>query len=150
MSLYRKGIAIWMSWVLLVAFMVALSAFMYNWITGYTESSAERIETSYNEESCSSVAISVDGCQKAEILNITISNKGDLEIDKVIFRLYDLYNNIESKDKVIAIKAGETKQLELLKQGTIQRLESIPILIKGNKVTICRDRMHIFEDITSC
>ncbi len=146
----KRGVAIWLSWVLLIAFMVLLSTFMYNWITGYTESSAERIKTTYAEESCSRTAIEIAGCQKAEILNITISNKGNLRVDQVIFRLYDLYDNIESKEKDILVKAGKTKELELLKQGVIQRLESIPVLIKDGKRTVCRDKMHTLENITSC
>ena len=146
----KKAIAIWLSWVLLMAFMVALSAFMYNWITTYTESSAEEIEITDMEESCSSVAIEVSGCQEAETLNIELSNKGNLRIDQVVFRLYDIYNNIESKEKEIKVKAGKTKEIKLLKQGTIQMLESIPVLVKDNKKTLCRDKMYTLENITIC
>ncbi|RLE37458.1 hypothetical protein DRJ17_06535 [Candidatus Woesearchaeota archaeon] len=151
MVLYNKrGIAIWMSWVLLIAFMVALSAFMNQWITGYSRSTAEDIETTYDEESCTRVALDISGCQESEKLNIEVENNGDLSIDKIIFRLYDLYSEVESKEKEVDIKAGKTKYVEVLKQGTIHMVESIPVLVSDDAVTVCRNKMHVLEDIETC
>jgi len=146
----KKAVAIWMSWVLLTAFMVALSAFMYNWIAGYSESSAEDIAATYGQGSCSSAAIEVSGCQESERLILEINNKGNLKIDKIIFRLYDLYGNIESKEKDVNVKAGKTKDIKVLKQGTIQILESVPVLVKDGDKIVCRDKMHTLENITTC
>lgn len=146
----KKAVALWMSWVLLTAFMVFLSAFIYNWIYAYAETSGERLEVRYNEESCDRIAIDTEACQKAEDLNIIIHNNGNLGIDKIIFRLYDLYGNIETKEKDIRIKAGKDKEITLLKQGTIKRIEAIPIILTGDQEIICRDKMQTNLNIRFC
>jgi len=143
----KKAVAIWMSWVLLTAFMVALSTFMYDWIINYSESSAEDIDATYRGESCSETAMKISGCQDSENLKLEIENKGNLKITGLIFRLYDIYGDIESKEKDITIKAGKIKYADILKQGTIQMLQSIPVLDDGS---VCRDKMHTLENITTC
>ena len=77
----RKAASVWISYVLLMGFVVALAAFVYIWMTGYTTESTQDIkERVFNSEMCDLMGVSVDACinsSASQNLYINVTNRGD-------------------------------------------------------------------------
>lgn len=147
----KKGVEVWISWVLLIAFVIVLSAFMYNWIIGYTESKSEQMkEMVYNTEECDFVAISIDAaCQDSQTLYINVTNRYNLKIDKLIVRMYRGSNVLNITEFNITIKPKVTKALNITKQTTtnVNITEVIPVVEKDDYEIICRNRLAQKTDV---
>ncbi|MCX6709977.1 MAG: hypothetical protein NTV63_03445, partial [Candidatus Woesearchaeota archaeon] len=105
----RKGVATWISWVLIMAFTVALGTFVFRWSSGYAESSAADIGDRSARSSCDSAAIEIrSACQTEGVIYATIENKKDLRIDQIVFSMFDIFGNAESREKVISLGVGES------------------------------------------
>ena len=148
----KRGVHIWVSWILLLVFALVLSVMMYNWMYGFSEKSVKELETrTYKAESCDDIAISITGiCQNSQTLYMNITNNQNIIIKQVIFRLYDVYDTPETKRKNITLRPGRGESIEVLKQGHLSRVELIPITQKGDEFIICPDRMVSDEDIGFC
>lgn len=148
----KKGITMWVSWVLLMSFAVVLSVFMYDWIFGFTSGAANELEQrTYAAEGCDDISIVIeDICQDAQTLYINITNTKNLRIKQLIFRIFDIYDEPETKTRSIDIFPGRTETLEVLKQGRTGRLEIVPVSRKGSSNIICNDRVVYEEDIATC
>ncbi|HII72363.1 TPA: hypothetical protein HA265_06430, partial [Candidatus Woesearchaeota archaeon] len=86
----KKAVSPWISWVLLMAFAVVLSAFMYNFMVSYTKDSTEDMKKIvYNTDECRLVSINIESaCMTAQALNITLQNRNYIRIDEMDFRFY--------------------------------------------------------------
>lgn len=153
----KKGDSQWLSWVLLTAFMVALGVMMQNFMTGFTEDTTQSIkERVYNSEECDSVAISIDSvCQNTQSLYINLTNRRDIAISKVMFRMYDIYNGPTWLESNVTIDLGidDTQEVIALRQGDfkkVSRLEVVPVVFKDNFEIICEDRKGAVEVIPDC
>ena len=115
----KRAASVWIAYVLLVAFVVSLSAIMFSFMTDYTRSSTKNIKkTVFNTDECRSVALSIESvCFSSQVLNITVKNRNYLRIDEVDVRLYDSKNkplglNITNvslnpnREKIISINTG--------------------------------------------
>jgi hypothetical protein len=153
MRLSKKGVSIWISWVLIIAMMAILAAFVFLWMNQFTESSTTRMKEVYDSVDCNYVAISVDEiCQNTQTLNMNITNSKNIDIDKLIFRIYDIYGNPDGKEVKVFIRHGtaNTEKVEIIKQGVTDSLDIIPIVIKDNKKIICEDRKAEISNIKFC
>lgn len=144
----KRGASVWIAYVLLVAFVVSLSAIMFSFMTDYTRSATKDIKkTVFNTDECRSVSISVESaCFASQVLNITVQNRNYLRIDKLDFRLYDLAKkpralNITNvtmnpnRQKIVTVNTGLT---------SLGLVEVIPIVFKqapeGLFEIVCSDR----------
>lgn len=148
----RKAVSPWISWVLLIAFAVMLSALMYNFMVDYTKSSTDDVKkVVYNTDECRLVAINIgSACLSAQDLNITLQNRNYVRIDSIDFRYYNgrmpLYINQTNismnpnREKAITISTGST---------TVTRVEVIPHVSKEGMDIICADKKAA-ADVGSC
>ncbi|MBW2964057.1 hypothetical protein KY363_01230 [Candidatus Woesearchaeota archaeon] len=148
----RKAVSPWISWVLLVAFAVMLSALMYNFMVDYTKSSTDDVKkVVYNTDECRLVAINIgSACLSAQDLNITLQNRNYVRIDSMDFRYYNgrlpLYINQTNismnpnREKVITLSTGSS---------TITMVEVIPHVSKEGMDIICADKKAT-ADVSSC
>ena len=151
-QLKKRGVSVWVSWVLLLAFMVILSAFMYNWIYGYTEESTEEMKKRVeNTETCESLAMTVDNvCQDSQILYINITNRGNINLNQIIFRLYDFEEMVTTSKKNITVRPNAEEEVRVLKSIVVNELDAIPVVITTDQIIICRNKMHTIVNIEDC
>src|SRR5210317_511884 len=139
-KMQKKGISVWISWVLIIGMIAVISAFMFNWTTGFTTSNTQRLKEVYDAVDCNFVTVSIDSiCQNTQTLNMNITNRKNIDIDMLIFRIYDIYGNHDTKEMDIFIRHGKTntEKIEVIKQGVTSIVEAVPIVVKDKKKIIC-------------
>jgi len=155
----KKAVSLWLSFILLTAFLVALSAFMFKWMTEFTtESTISVKERAENSELCNLISASIDEVcfnttTSPKSLYINITNRNDLRIRQLIFRLYkDLSGSeIETKEVNVTIKPQYKKSLTInTTLSNITYVEVIPATIKDETLHLCTDRKATFESIKNC
>ena len=64
----KKGISVWVSWVLIMGFAIALGVFFFSWIKGFAaESSEDIVERSDKITLCDSASVRIDKlCQDTQ------------------------------------------------------------------------------------
>ena len=148
----KRGIDAWISWVLLVAFMVTLSAFMYNFLSGFTKQSIDDVkEKVIDSKICDSVGISVSACLKnSNLITVTVKNVNYVSIDRVSIDLFDVFDRPQQKSKEFKLVSGNTKQFDVLKDGIIKEVHAVPVIYKDGKVIFCSNKEVGVYDIPSC
>ena len=126
-KLNKKGLE-FLSWVLLIAFSVAIGTFVFIWMRGFAEKEMGQItKVVYDTQECSSVSVRTDTiCQDLAVIKLNITNNNKRDVNRLIFRLYDLYGNPETRDINITLKPDEQQYVRVIKQGTTKKLEIIP------------------------
>jgi hypothetical protein len=153
MMMNKRGISVWISWVLIIAFMTIIAAFMFGWTSSFTAQSTGRLKEVYDTVDCNFVTISIDSiCQNTQTLNMNITNRKNIDVDKLIFRIYDIYGNPEAKEVDVYITHGKinTEHVTIIKQGVTSILEAVPIIVKDNKRIICDERKITANNINFC
>ena len=147
----KKADANWISWVLLLAFAILLSAIVYNWMFGFTKTTAESIERrTINAAQCEQVGISIDtACQNTDFLYVDITNRNNLNIDRVIVRMYNIYGEpIEPLlEKRTSIAPKHTTRLSIPKTGVVKKVDIIPMTIDKKTLITCMERAAEQQDI---
>lgn len=148
----KKGVALWISWVLLMSFALLLSALMYNWIFGFTSDTTVELEKrAFKTQGCDQIALDItDVCQDTQTLYINVTNVKTLRVTKMLFRVYDLYDNPEMYTREIIVRPGRMEQLQLLKQGRTSRVEVVPVAVDGDIEVVCTSRVVAYDDVPSC
>jgi len=147
----KKGVSMFVSWVLIILLVVILSAILYGWYMMRFQSSAETLKEISNEEICNKVGITIDDfCQNTQSLYINITNIRDITVSQIIFGFTDIYKDPESKKKNITIDPGETVNIEVLKQGTLTQVEVTPVIYIDNKPYYCKNSKVYKNNIVQC
>jgi capsule polysaccharide export protein KpsE/RkpR len=149
----KKGVSIWISWVLIIAFMSIIASVMFVWTSGFTSQSTQRLKDVYNAVDCNFVTVSIDGaCQNTQTLNMNITNRKNIDIDELVLRIYDIYGNPETKEMSVFIRHGRTntETVKVIKQGVTSVVEVVPVVIKDNKRIICDERKITANNINFC
>lgn len=154
-KLNKKGVESYVAWVLLISFAVIISVFMYTWITSHVENQLTFVEESDDKEVCSDVGITITGaCQNAQTLNMNLSNIKMQGISELKFRFFDIYDNIDSRNLNISIRAGESLTLDVIKQGTLKEVQIIPVTRQNTnqniKIISCTKSMATLNNIKIC
>lgn len=143
-SMRKKAVSPYVSWILIMAFVVVLSAFMYSFMTDYTEETTEDVKKQvYDADECRSVSVDVvSACNSSQALNITIQNTDYIRIDAIDFRLYDMAKKPVLTNRTdISMNPNRIKQVEIAKGGTeISMIEVVPIIFKENMEIICGEK----------
>ncbi|NQU79004.1 hypothetical protein HQ545_04510 [Candidatus Woesearchaeota archaeon] len=149
----RKAVSPWISWVLLVAFAIMLSALMYEFMVGYTEDSTEDMKkVVYNTDECRLVGLNADSaCMSAQVLNITLRNNNYIRISEMDFRIYNGRVPLHTNETSIAMNPDRIKQV-LLDTGvsSVTYVEVIPHIEKDGFEIICADKTASVNVEASC
>ena len=148
----KKGIQAWISWVLIVGFSIAIGALVMRFMTGFATGTVEEmIERDNQQKLCDSASISVRGiCQNTQVLNINVSNNGNLRIDELLFRMYDIYTVPQVTYKNQTINTEKTLAVGVVKQGVIKQVEVMPVVQEGRKRYICQNKKVTKSDVAFC
>ena len=150
-KLGKKGVEAYVSWILLTAFAVAISVFMYSWINSQVETSVDNIEQRSDLSMCDDIGLNIKNmCQNTQTLNTNITNVKLLAVSQLNFRFFDLYDNVDQRQVNITIRPGDTQFIEVIKQGTLKQVEIIPVIKQDNKIITCTKSMLSAENIKIC
>ncbi len=147
----KKGVSLYISWILLMLLIISLSAIMYNWYSQRAERSADILKEQSTEDVCNKVGILIENiCQNTQTLNINISNSRDIKVNQLIFGLIDIYKDPETKKVNITIYPGETEQIEIIKQGTLYQVDVTPVVVVDKITNICSNSKVFKNNIAQC
>ena len=150
-SIGKKAMEIWISWLLIIALTVSLGAVVYSWVRSYSTSTSEDIELRNQEASCDSVAIVLtNACQTTTRLYVDVENKKDLKIQGILFSFIDIYGNSDNREINRTLNVGQTLRFDIIKQGTIKKIEAVPIIKVGSAIVYCTSSQTSLEDIRYC
>ncbi|MBR9675545.1 hypothetical protein GOV05_00895 [Candidatus Woesearchaeota archaeon] len=147
----KKGMGLYIGWVLLMAFMVSLSSFMYVWMTSHVEQQTQKLQESTDTNICETLSISVqDYCQDEYELIFEVTNTKDVEIKSFKLLLFDLYDY--PQDTIIDedLKPSKTTTITSLKHGTLAQVEIIPQTINDDRLVTCQKSKTIIQNIPLC
>jgi len=146
----KKAASEWISYVLLIGFTVALAAFVYAWMTGYTTKSVTDVkERVYNSDLCDSLGVSAIAClnsSSSQNLYINVTNRGDLRITKLLFRFFQSEMPVSDIEIDTIIKPQQTKsfnasQLNITGQlNSSFRVDVVPETEKEKVLVVCKDK----------
>ncbi len=153
-GLGKKAISPYVSWILIMAFVVAISAFMYSFMTGYTKDTTKDIKKQvYNADECRSVSLNIlSACHASGYLNITVQNTNYLRITGMDFRLYDKNKKpIQTNTTEIPMNPNRIKELSINTgiTTTVSRVDVIPRIKKDNLEIICGEQ-KAQKEVTTC
>lgn len=148
----KRGVALWLSWVLMVAFLVSISVFMFSWTNNYTKSQVGRLQEISDTSECQFLGISIDSsCQDNSILEVNVTNRNNYEIDQLVFNVYDIhFLSIQTKVLNVSIKPGKTGHFELIKQGTTRQFEVTPVFFTDENIIHCNEKTARMTNIRFC
>ena len=147
----KKGAAAWLSWVLIISFSVGLGAFMFKWMTGFTQSTADKLADKVEESDCELIGVSVlDSCQTVEELKLEIQNKKNLNVDQILINYIDIYDNPGTKVLNYSLRVNKKEKLSVLKQGIIKQFEIVPRAFREDKIIVCNENAVVVTNIRHC
>ena len=148
----KRGIEVWLSWVLLVAFSVLIGSIVLQWSKAQTTKTVDDLtEKGEILTLCQETGISVNSyCQKTQTLNINVTNNNNRKVDALIVRGFDIYNKPQGGERNISLEPEKTKSVAIVKQGVLKRAEVMPIISVGKKRVVCQSRKITLEPIGFC
>ncbi len=88
----KKGQSQYISWILIIAMIVGISFFLYNWSLDQARRTSEELTSQTDPLVCAEVGLSVDGiCQSFRSLKINVTNVNTYEIEGFLLRTVGLY-----------------------------------------------------------
>ncbi len=141
----KKGQSQYLSWIIIIAMIVAISFFLYNWSLDQARRTSEELTKQTDPLVCAEVGISIQGiCQTFRSLKINITNTNNYEIEGFLFRTVGLYpeddNYLDSSILNKKISPGDSEKIIVLKKGTLSKVQIIPFTLKNNKEIYCEDQ----------
>lgn len=148
----KKGAALWLSWVLLLGFVVAISAFMFTWTSGQNEKFAKDLRKMSDTAECDSTGLIIQNiCQNPQVLYMNITNKNTIKIDQLVFNIFDVYLDAPlSRTVNVSLKPSEIESIEILKQSTTQQVEITPVILTDEDQIFCYSKAVTISDIKFC
>jgi hypothetical protein len=147
----KNGIDVMISWILLIAISLSLGVLVYTWVRNYSESTASDLENRSIESRCELVYASLsNACQTSNELYFDITNKKDLKIKGFLFGIIDIFGNVDNREINETLLVGETKRISIIKQGTIARIEVVPIIRNNEQDIYCVIAKSYLENIRYC
>jgi hypothetical protein len=151
----KKGMDIWISWVLLVAAAITATVFMFTWMTDYAQNTNKEIQRTFeNAQECDSVAVEIRACQETSrsIINVNATNRGLLKIDKIIFRLYDANDNAVTRHvNITGLRPNVQRSFPVIRQDAVIAIEAVPVLRRDEETEIvCSKRTSTLTGIGTC
>jgi len=144
----KKAVSIWLSWILLTAFMVVLSVVVYEWYINYTkESIVSMKQTVYNTDECNSISICLKVINTTQDLNINITNKGYIKVDRLFVRVYNANGDFTQFEYNTTLKPDRTRNYIFNSTNgnyttitNVNYVEVVPIIVKDDLTVVCSSR----------
>lgn len=142
----KKAIATWISWTLLVTFVIFLGTLIFYWMQDFSVDAMDRmrnrLETS---EKCDFISIELSDVisKNAQTLNMKVTNRYNLRINQIVFTLYDVNNNfIWLNISNTTLKPNSTKTIEVPQNSSVatKRIQAIPVIIDDGEQIYCAER----------
>ena len=148
----KKGVAEWISYVMLTALAVSLGALVLHWSRSTTEETVDDIVARGDALTlCEASGIDVSGlCQNTQTLNMEVTNTKDVKIESIQARMFDIYKRPQTASRNITILPQQTKSLQILKDGILKKAEIMPVVKKDSKRIVCQSRALSFDDVPVC
>lgn len=147
----KKGVSVYIGWVLIMAFMVALSTLMYSFMTSQVKTQTEQIESRTDLTRCDQTGFSVTSfCQDDSSLIFNITNTKNTKITGLKIQLFDLYDEGAQVEITMTIKASDSEKISILKHGTLQQAEIIPKTSNQDRTFYCDSSKTILTPIETC
>jgi len=136
----------WISWILFLGLIVALSSVIFMWARTTTTESTEQVTSSIEvRNACRNILFSIDEGSKCDVLYLT--NRGTLNIEGFILRSTKTSANVAEKllinEKKHLIAIPSKIQEDLNSQKAV--LTIIPLVKIGSKNFGCGEKKVIFE-----
>ena len=148
----RKGVSVWISWVLLVALTVMIGSFVLQWSKSQATKTVEDItEKGEILTLCQETGLAINSyCQNTQTLNINVTNNNNRKVDSLLVRGFDIYGNPDGGSRSISLEPEKTKPVAIVKQGMLKQAEVMPVIIVGKKRVVCQSRKVMLENIEFC
>ena len=142
----KKG-DLWLSWVLLFAFAIALSAASYQFIIPHVNQGTETMKrVVFDTDECRQVALSIEeACHDSlsQDLNMTIRNRNYVTVDELRFQWFGA-NNMPIDNEFIESKIGvdRTKKYSLnsTTSDSVTFVKVTPVIYRENMVIVCSEK----------
>ena len=148
-TLNKRGAEVWISWVLLMAFVVALGAVISNWMQNYTQSQITNTkEKIYDSQVCQSVSIFLSEIyyKNPQTLNMKVTNNNLLLVDEVIFRVYNDDGALTYVQKKVTLRPYKSKDITVdINITNAHYVDAIPVVDNKESQIICRMRLARYE-----
>ena len=139
----KKGIEVWISWVLLIGFAAAIGVLMQDFLAEFTEENVELMQRiAINTEDCNLVALSIDSaCTSIQgattYLNMSISNRLNIRIDGINIRSFSssrvINQTIETlTNDTITLNPGQSRKVEVQTVPGTDSVQIIPFLDRSD------------------
>jgi|TARA_Y100000310_G_scaffold38954_1_gene36541 hypothetical protein len=136
----KKGIGPVIAWILLLGFSISLAVMVFNWTRTQTEDLTEST-VSYVEGKLECQEISINVVTNEDCTELTISNRGKLNIEQFAIRTFrDEYENTLMEKNLLAPKASR-----ILNIVQSNKIEVIPIIEANDKLVGCFEKRIAHE-----
>lgn len=148
----KRGISVWISYVMLTALVVALGFMVLTWSRSTTQETVDDIVARGEALTlCEISGVDIRSiCQDTQTLNMEVTNTNDVRVVGLWARMYDIYDSPQVSARNLTIEPQETKSIKLIKQGIISEAEIMPVVRKGNTLINCQSRTVTFEPVPVC
>jgi hypothetical protein len=148
----KRGISVWISYVMLTALVVVLGFMVLVWSRSTTQETVDDIVARGDAlTACQSSGVDVRNlCQDTQTLNMDVTNTNDVKVVGLWARMYDIYDEPQASSRNLTIGPQETKPIRVIKQGIISQVEVMPVVKKGNTLIRCQSRTVTFEPVPVC
>ncbi|MAG16136.1 hypothetical protein CMO88_03680 [Candidatus Woesearchaeota archaeon] len=149
----KRGVSVWISYVMLTALVVSIGFFVLKWSRDTTEDTVQDIvERGDALTLCGATNIDIkDLCQNTQTLNMDVTNTNDIKVEGLWVRMFDIYDRPQTSSRNTTILPQKTKNdLKIIKQGIIKDAVIMPLIYKDGKKVICESRKTTFENIVIC
>jgi len=148
----KKGISVWISYVMLTALVVSLGFIVFGWTTRTTEDTVEVIvERGDTLIACGLAGLDVRNlCQNTQTLNMDVTNTNDVKLLGVWVRMFNIYDRPQVSSRNTTINPQKTKSIQVIKQGIIKEVNIIPMIEVDDKRVLCESRKLDFSTIDIC
>ncbi len=139
----KRAVSIWISYLLLLALVMGLAAFYYDWSINFTHDQVNATKQDFLDSSyCRKISIEVlDAYQKnPQSLYIKIKNNNKITIDKLIIQGF---NNDklagEAQEIKLTLKPGQVREL-VIKNNNETFVEITPVIIRDKLPVVCTEK----------
>ena len=148
----KKGVEVWISWVMLIAFSVLIGSIVLQFTRSHTTSTVDDLtEKGEILTLCQETGLAVNSyCQKTQTLNMNVTNNNNRKVEALMVRGFDIYNNPQGGERNISLAPDKTKSVSVVKQGVLKRAEVMPMIVVGKKRVVCQSRKITLEPIDFC
>ncbi len=148
----NKGMSVWVSYVLLTGLIVVIGFGVLSWSQRETQIAvSDVVERGDALSACESISIQIDNlCQDTQTLNMDITNSGRVTVKEVLARMFTVFDEAQAHSRVVDISPQRTKSISLIKEGTLQQAEIVPVVVVDNRNVRCESRVVEYTAVPIC